>query len=170
MRNIIAVMTSVLAALAVQPLVLFLWAFIPLLLQGAELPWNQVGVMCLMAMLFAAPFIVVLGIPSALLLQRSGRLKWWPLALIGTVAGMIFVAWSGPGSDSGFSSGGNWYGKHVDFVVNGKPTLYGWLSYLQSVVAFGLHGLAGATAFYFSWVHSLGPNNSFKPRPLRGSA
>ena len=170
MRTFLAALVSSLAALAVQPLVLFVWAFIPFLVLGAELPWDQAGLMCLMAVLFAIPFVVLIGIPSALLLQRAGRLKWWPLALIGAAAGAVFAGWSGPGGDAGFSSGGNWYGKPVDFVVNGEPTFYGWLSYLQSVAAFALHGLAGATAFFHSWVCSMGPNNSFKPNPLRGSA
>lgn len=170
MKTLVAALASSLAALAVQPVVLFCWALLPLVVQGAELPWEQVGFMSLMAVTFAVPFVLLLGIPLTLLLQRLGRLKWWPLAIVGLLAGAIFAGWSGPGGDSGFSSGGNWYGKPVDFVVDGEPTLYGWLSYLQSVAGFGLHGLAGATAFYLVWARWMGPNNSFKPKPLRGSA
>jgi hypothetical protein len=170
MRTFLAALVSFLAAVAIQPVVLFCWALIPYLVLGADLPWDQVGLMCLMAAIFSIPFVLLLGVPLTLLLQRSGHLKWWPLALAGAAAGAIFAGWSGPGSDPGFSSGGNWYGKPVDFVVNGEPTFYGWLSYLRSVAAFALHGLAGATAFYLVWVRSMGPNNSFKPNPLRGSA
>jgi len=169
MQKFLAALQSALAAIAIQPLVLFCWALLPLLLQGADLPWHQVGLMCLMAMIFAAPFALFLGIPLALLLQRIDRFKWWPLALVGAVAGAVFVGYSGPGSDPGASYGGNWYGKYVDFVIDGKPTLYGWLQYAQSVLAFALHGFIGASAFYLAWVRQMGPNQSFKrtcgPRP-----
>jgi hypothetical protein len=170
MKTLLAALVSSLAALAVQPVVLFSWALLPPMAQGAELPWDQVGFMLLMAVVFAVPFVVLLGIPLTLLLQRIGYLKWWCLAAVGALAGAIFAGWSGPGGDPGFSSGGNWYGRSVDFVVNGKPTLYGWLSYVQSVAAFAFHGLAGATAFFIVWVRRMGPNNSFKPMPLRDTA
>jgi hypothetical protein len=39
--------------------------------------------------------------------------------------------------------------------------LYGWLSYAQSVVFFGLHGFAGALAFFFVWRRALGSNHPF---------
>ena len=170
MRILLAISASSLAALAVQPFILFLWAFLPLVVQGAELPWDQVGTMSFLVMVFAVPFVLLLGVPLTLLLHRLGRLKWWPLCIAGTLAGAAFAGWSGPGSDLGSSYGGNWYGSHVEFVVNGQPTLYGWLSYLQSVAAFSLHGLAGATVFFLVWRHHLGPDNSSKPNPLRGSA
>lgn len=124
--------------------------------------------MCLMAILYAVPFVLFLGIPLTLVLQRIERLKWWPLGLIGATAGGVFAGSAGPGGGEGFSSGGNWYGKYVDFIIDGDPTIYGWLSYLQSVGAFALHGLVGASAFYLVWVHC--PNNSSKPTPLRGAA
>ena len=36
-------------------------------------------------------------------------------------------------------------------MIDGKTTLYGWLSYAESAAIFGLHGTAGALAFYFTW-------------------
>ncbi|PPU92843.1 hypothetical protein XhyaCFBP1156_20945 [Xanthomonas hyacinthi] len=155
--------------MVVQPLVLFVWVFVPALAQGADLPWDQVGLMSLMAVLFAAPFVLVLGVPLTIFLHRTQRLRLWPLALAGAIAGGIFIGWRGPGYGTGFSSGGNWYGKYVDFVIDGEPTLYGWLSYLQSIAGFALHGLVGATVFYLVWARWMGPNNSFKPKPLSGS-
>ena len=170
MKTFLAILASSAAALAVQPLVLLLWAVFPYILLGAELPWAQVGLMCLIAVLYAVPFVIFLGVPLTLLLHRIGRLKWWPLALVGATAGAVFIGWNGPGGGAGFSSGGNWYGKYVDFIVDGKPTFYGWLSYLQSVASFALHGLAGATAYYLVWVRRMGPNNSPNTAPLRGAA
>jgi hypothetical protein len=170
MRIVVTALLSSLAAIAIQPVVLFCWALLPLVIQGADLPWDQVGLVCLLAVVFAIPFVLLLGVPLTLLLHRIGRLRWRLLAIAGAIAGAIFAGWSGPGGDAGFSSGGNWYGRPVDFVVNGEPTLYGWLSYMQSVAAFALHGLAGATAFFLVWARRMGPNSSLKSMPLRGAA
>jgi hypothetical protein len=92
------------------------------------------------------------------------------LGAVGFIAAALPVAVSGWSDSAGFSSGGNWYGTSVDFVVDGQKTFYGWLSYAQSILSFGLHGLAGALVFLFVWHRWLGPDNSFKPKPLRGSA
>ncbi|MCL1635485.1 hypothetical protein M2650_12720 [Luteimonas sp. SX5] len=170
MRIFLATLFSSFAAVAVQPVVLLSWFFLPALLQGADLSQDVLALTTFMAMFFAVPFVLLLGIPLTLVLYRLGRLKWWPLALAGTIAGGLFVGWRGPGSDKGASSGGNWYGSYRDFVVDGEPTFYGWLSYLQSVTILALHGLIGATVFYFVWVRWMRPNNAFTPSPLRGSA
>jgi len=168
MRTLVAALLSSLAAISIQPIVFFCWALLPPVMQGDELPWNQVGFMCMLVVVFASPFVLLLGVPLTLLLQRMGRLKWRSLAIAGSITGAVFGGWFGPGGDAGFSSGGNWYGRPVDFVVNGEPTFYGWLSYIQSVGAFAIHGLAGATAFFLVWVRCLGPNKGREPVLLRG--
>ena len=170
MKYIKAIAGSSFAALAIQPVVLLFWFVLPLWALGADLPWGQVGLVCFMSVVLALPFVMAIGIPLALLLQKTGQIGWVPMALAGTFAGAAFAGWNLPGGDPGYSSGGNWYGKSVDFIVEGQPTLYGWLNYIQSVVAFGLHGLAGASAFYLVWVRGMGSNNSSKPTPLRDAA
>ena len=132
--------------------------------------WLDLGPISFYSVLFAAPFVLLVGVPLSLILWRIGRFRWWPLAASGALAGALFVGWDIPGGDPGYSSGGNWYGQPVQFVVAGVPTLYGWLSYMQSILAFALHGFVGATTFYVVWASVLRPNNSFKPNPLRGSA
>ena len=163
-------MLSALSAIAIQPLVMLCWFLLPWALAGEAPPWLQVAAFSLYAALFAAPFVLFLGVPLSLALDHFGLLRWWPLAFAGVVSAALLVAWSIPGGDAGYSSGGNWYGKPVDFIVAGKPTLYGWLNYLQTVLVFALHGLVGATVYHWVWVRSMRPNNSFKPKPLRGSA
>lgn len=170
MRTLRALLAGTVAALAVQPLVLFCWLIAPALLLGPSFTLREAAEMCFFTVLFAVPFVVLLGIPLSLLLHRTGIFKWWPLALAGAIAGGIFAGWSGPGSSPGFSSGGNWYGKSVSFIIDGEPTFYGWLNYLQSVATFAIHGFIGASAYYYAWVRSIGPNNSSKPTSLRGAA
>ena len=170
MKLLLTAMVSSIAAMVIQPVVLLLWLVLPTILSGADFPWMDLGPIFFYSVLFAAPFVLLLGVPLSLLLWHIGRFRWWPLAVAGALAGAIFAGWDLPGGDSGYSSGGNWYGQRVDFVVAGVPTLYGWLSYIQSVLAFALHGFVGATAYYKVWASVLRPNNSFKPNPLRSTS
>ena len=170
MRLFLTTVVSSIAAIAVQPLVLVLWLVLPSVLSGAEMPWGDLGPIFFYSTLFATPFVLLLGTPLSLILWRLGRFRWWVLALAGTLAGALFAGWDLPGGDPGYSSGGSWYGQYQDFVIAGEPTVYGWLNYIQSVLAFSFHGLVGASIYYLVWASVLRPNNSFKPKPLRGSA
>ena len=170
MRKFKAILLSSLEAIAVQPLVFIAFFGIQLVAAGDLSSLVDVARYSFFPAVFSVPFVLFVGAPATLALTHYGKLGWWPLALIGSIAAAAPAALSGPGGSPGYSSGGNWHGKHVDFVVNGEPTIYGWLSHLESICFFGLHGLVGATAFYFVWCRSMGPNNSFKPNPLRGSA
>ncbi|RZI70582.1 MAG: hypothetical protein EOP13_20575 [Pseudomonas sp.] len=170
MRKINAIMLSSFGAIAVQPLVFLCWLGIPMLLSGETAALRDAVRYSFLPAVFAVPFVLFIGIPVTLVLVHYGKLRWWPLGMIGFVAAALPIALSGPGGGAGHSSGGNWHGKPVDFIVNGEPSLYGWLNYLESTCFFGLHGLVGATVFYVLWRHTMGPNNSFKPNPLRGSA
>ena len=170
MRLFLTTVVAFIAAVAVQPLVLFLWLAMPSVLSGAEMPWHDLAPISFYSMLFAAPFVLLLGVPLSLILWRLGRFRWWPLALAGALTGALFAGWDLPGGDPGYSSGGSWYGQYQDFIIAGEPTVYGWLNYIQSMLAFALHGLIGASTYYLVWASVLRPNNSFKPKPLRGSA
>lgn len=170
MSKIKAISLATLGAIAVQPAVFLAWLGLPALTVGQVSAFLDAARYSFMPAVFAVLFVLFIGVPAALLLAHYGKLRWWPLASIGFFAAGLPVALSTPGGGPGYSSGGSWYGKHVDFIVNGEPTLYGWLNYIQSVFFFGLHGLAGATVFYIILRRSMGPNNSFKPMPLRGTA
>ena len=103
----------------------------------------------------AAAFVFVVGIPLFLVLKRMGRLGWRSILPAGFLAAAIPFAGIGfplLRDSSGFSYGANWHGTYVQFVENGVYTMYGWLSYLEEVVRFGIHGLAGAAAFHLVWL------------------
>ena len=165
-----AILLATLAAIIVQPFVFFLLFFSPALLAGAHIPLKQLFDIPLFAAVFAVPFVVALGIPAHLLLRRFNRLSWRSLGTFGFIVAALPVAIFGFSDYSGYSSGGNWYGTPVEFVVNGQKTFYGWLSYAQGVLFFGLHGLAGALVFHFVWRRTLGPNISLKRTGLRPAA
>ena len=155
-----AILLAAIAAIVVQPFVFFLLVLSPALLAGARIPLNDLFALPLFAALFAVPFVVVVGIPASLLLRHFKCLSWWSLGAVGFVVASLPIAIYGWSEYAGYSSGGNWYGTPVEFVVKGQKTFYGWLSYAQDVLFFGLHGLAGALAFYFVWRRTFGPTNS----------
>ena len=169
MGKIKASVLSSIAALLVQPLIFLAWMGIPALAAGETVAFFDMARFSPLVAVFAIPFVVIVGVPAALLLSRDRALRWAPLALVGTVAAILPLLAIIPGGGTGDSSGGNWHGQVVDYVVNGKPTLYGWLSYLESLLYFGLPGLIGASVFYAVWRRSMGPNSSFKPNLLRSS-
>ena len=166
-----AILVAAVAAVTIQPIVFLLLFVLPQVVAGGEIPLGEALGVSLFAAPFALPFVLLIGIPAFLVLRRFRRLSWLSLGLIGFFSAGILPTLSQVvfGSCPGCSSGGTWHGRYVDFVVNGEMTLYGWLNHVESSIYFGLHGLAGALAFYFVW-RRLGPNNSFKPKPLRGSA
>ena len=140
------------AALAIQPIVFLIWMGLPYAFASDDFPWNEFPDMARAVTIFALPFLLILGIPVFLVLQRKKWLSALRIGFAGFLIGIPFpliVGW--PRYSPGFSSGGYFYGPNRDFMINGVTTIYGWLSYVQSVVIFGLQGMAGALAFYFTW-------------------
>jgi hypothetical protein len=100
----------------------------------------------------AGAAVLLLGIPAFLLLCRFGRANWTSLAITGFILGALpLAALSRPNTLSGYSAGQTWHGHYVETYINGVPTQYAWLVYAESVLQFGIHGLAGALVFYAVW-------------------
>lgn len=110
--------------------------------------------------------VVVLGIPAYLLMRWRGLVRWWSALLAGFILGAVpvgIVTWpllhARPGSYA--SSNG------VEIMVNGIPTMAGWLQYAAGAAFFGAFGLLAAAAFCA--VHGMGPDKSSEPT-LGGAA
>lgn len=157
-----AILLAAVAAIAIQPFVLFAWFLLPVLITGGHVSPNDLFGIPLFAAVIATPFVFVVGVPAFLLLRRFKCLSWWSLGTIGLIVAALPVAVYGWSEYAGFSSAGNWYGTPVDFVVNGQKTFFGWLDYAQSVVFFGLHGFTGALVFFFVWRRSSGSDSLSK--------
>ena len=152
------------AALAVQPVVFLIWMGLPYAFTSEDFPWNEFPSMARTVTIFASPFLLILGIPVFLAMQRKNWLSALRIGFAGFLIGILFpliIGW--PRYSPGFSSGGYFYGPNRDFVVDGVTTIYGWLAYAQSVVIYGLHGVAGALAFYFTWKWSQGKDAISNP-------
>lgn len=125
-----AIPSAALAAMAIQPFV-FLGLYFPIsLLTGRNLVLDEILVYAGFAALAAVPFVLFAGVPGFLLLRRFNHVSWYWLATIGFVSAAVPVAFVGWSTDDA------------------------WLSYAQSAIYFGIHGLAGATAAFLVWSRS----------------
>lgn len=152
-----AMIKATVAAVLVQPLVFVAWIFLPWLVEGASFTFKDLAEVLALSgyvWLFATCHVLFLGIPLFLILRRIDSATGPFVSATGFIAGAIpnaIYSWPLWGNSSGFSSGGTWHGKFVRFVIDGEVTIYGWFSYVESVLMFGVHGLVGAMIFYWVW-------------------
>jgi membrane protease YdiL (CAAX protease family) len=138
-----------LAAVAVQPL-MFLARIAPDLIASAQATYG-VGFFLLAVGVVAAAVVPILGIPAFLVLRRFRRDSWSTRAPTGLILGALPTAFAWPRHLEGYSAGSNWHGKYVQTYVDGAPTECAWLSFVENLIFFGLHGLVGALVFYGVW-------------------
>jgi hypothetical protein len=140
------ILLAALAAIAVQPLVFLGWLALPALLMGETAPVMEMAVFSLFAAVFAIPFVLVIGIPSALLLRHHPHRGWW-LAAIGFIAAALPLAATAPWGE--WISGSGW----------DQPVV---MHQLASMLTLGAHGLVGAIAFHWRW-RALTPSSHAPP-------
>jgi len=129
--------------------------------------WVRTRGFVVICLVIAVAHVIVLGIPAYLVLRWRNAVSWWSTLLCGFTLGVVpagVFLWPLRYADLESSSTVN----GVQTMVDGVPTAAGWLQYLGGVSFFGACGVVGAAAFLA--VRRMGPKNSFKPNPLRGSA
>lgn len=141
-------------AILIQPPLFLLWM---ILVKGVAvtLGAGELALASLLVVMVATPFVVVLGLPAFLVLRRLGRSRIAETAAAGLVlaiAPLAILNWPARRYGATFSANGNWHGHHVDFFINGEPTLYGWLQFAGGLLQFGVHGLVGALVFRAIWL------------------
>ena len=162
-----AMIKAAVAAVLVQPLVFVVWIFLPGVVEGAHFSFaDLVEALSLSRYVWvvATGFVLFLGIPLFLILRRMGKATLPFVSASGFAAGAIpnaIFSWPLRSSWKGFSSGGNWHGKYVEFIIDGHYTIYGWFRYLESILMFGVHGLVAAMVFYWVWRKFHEPNQGF---------
>ena len=100
----------------------------------------------LLAGMFASAHALLLGLPTAFVLTRLRLFHPITASVTGAGVGLLPLA---------------------VFTFLSPPDY--WQEPLLMYTSFGLLGGVGGLVFYFTYI-ALSPNNSFKPRPLRGSA
>jgi hypothetical protein len=99
-------------------------------------------------------YVLVLGVPAFLLLRWRNAIRWWSVPSAGFVLACLPVAidlWPSHEPDLQTTSS-HWDGeKMVETMVNGAPTLAGWLSFAKTVLLFGAFGAVAGLAFWLVW-------------------
>ena len=128
--------------------------------------WIRTRGFLVICLAIAATHVVALGLPAYLLLRWRKAVRWWSILLCGFILGALPIAvLSWPLRFADLKSSASVDG--VQTMVNGVPTMAGWLQYVSGISFFGACGVAGAAAFWLVW--RMSPNNSFKPNPLRST-
>lgn len=107
--------------------------------------WVRTKNIFIIVLIITAVFVVILGLPTYFVLRQIKRVSWRSTVVSGfliaaTPVALFLWPYDSPGSSA--SSNG------VDTMVNGVPTLAGWLDYLQAVLFFGVFGLVSAFVFW----------------------
>ena len=144
------ILAASIAAVLIQPVV-FMARLSPAYFESPQ-GFSGLGFILMYVLAVATAAVVILGIPAFLLLMKCQRANWRSVAATGFALAMLpSVVLSWPRRLTGYSSGVNWHGKYVDIYINGEPTKYAWLTFGESTLYFGIHGLVGALAFYMVW-------------------
>ncbi|MUH73202.1 hypothetical protein [Psychrosphaera haliotis] len=97
----------------------------------------------------SAGFVVFLGLPTYFLLRKLNSVNWWATLISGFVLGAIPMAiftWPLRYPEMKTSASVN----GVKTMIDGVPTLDGWLQFLQGVSFLGVCGMVGALAFWLA--------------------
>jgi hypothetical protein len=109
----------------------------------------------------AAAHAVIIGLPIYILIKNYMAFTYKVAALSGFFVGFIPIAiFTWPLKYAGSNSSASHNG--VQTLVNGVPTMAGWLSYLQGAVIFGLLGLVSALVYNYFLSVQEHPNKPFK--------
>ncbi|MBY6213258.1 hypothetical protein KUV95_17050 [Microbulbifer agarilyticus] len=117
--------------------------------------WVRTKNFAVICVVISAGFVFGLGLPAYFILQKLKRVK-----LVYTLSSGFFLAaipvalftWPIRSPGSSASSNG------VQLVINGVPTMAGWLQYLQGILFFGIFGLLAALVFWL-----VAPNKQLQP-------
>lgn len=126
-QKILRIGGGVVAAVAVQPLILLAW-IVPAF-AGSPQSKNGIGFVLAVVLIAATVAVLLLGVPTFLLLRKLRRDSWAWLAISGALLGALPCALFWPGRLGGDT----------------------WLNYAKSTLYFASHGMAGALAFYAAW-------------------
>jgi len=147
-NSVVRLLIALVAASVAVPAALaaYLVVTVPGRLDGLQVVLAIAWLVCLL-------HLVVLGVPAFVLLNRRGVLRWTTICSSGFLGGALPVGLIGyPSPSSGYSSGGTWHGKYVEFYRNGEPTQYAWFSHLENSLLWGAFGVVAAVVLWHVWL------------------
>ena len=120
-----------------------------------------VGMLVLMV---AAAHVLLLGVPVFAFLYWRNWVRWWSLTAFGFVVGCIpagIIFWPPRYERRQYAS--SWQEDGVWTMIDGMPTLAGWLEFGKRLAWFGALGAVGALAFWFTRRRLMRSSKSLDP-------
>jgi len=117
----------------------------------------------MLVLIVAAAHVLLLGVPAFALLYWRNCVRWWSLTALGFVVGCIpagILFWPPRYEKRTYAS--SWQEDGVWKMIDGLPTLAGWLKYGKGLVWFGVLGAIGALAFWFTRMRLTRTNKSLE--------
>ncbi|WP_237055153.1 hypothetical protein [Microbulbifer sediminum] len=94
-------------------------------------------------------FVLLLGLPAYFVLRKFRLVRWWSTLGAGfCLAAMPMAVLTWPLKYSELKTSASVNG--VQTMMDGVPTLAGWLQFTQGVLFLGVCGLVGALAFWLA--------------------
>jgi len=148
MKLLAASLASILTVLLLNLIIVL----IPIFIAGAPIYWNQILFLGYWVLVVAAIIVILIGIPTYLLLNRRGKATNINLAIVGFIIPVVtFTVINVSFGPSGRRSAGHTYhGTYRAMVVEGERTIWGWLSFLEQGIIFGICGAIAAAIFGFT--------------------
>ena len=104
--------------------------------------------MFLLAFIISAIHALVLGFPLYLLVKKYFNFTYFFAGIIGFIVGALPLAvFTWPLRYAGTRSSSSFNG--VQHMIEGVPTMAGWLSYIQGFMVFGCLGILGAITYNY---------------------
>jgi hypothetical protein len=122
--------------------------------QLKHLPAEYIRTVVAFALESALAHAVLLGGPLFLGLHRLRWVRWWACILCGFVIGAVpkgIQSWPWKQATSHVSVSVLRGGKMVQTLVDGVPTLAGWLDYASTVLIYAALGALGGLVFWLIW-------------------
>jgi hypothetical protein len=154
LRTLVVFITALLGAAVVSTVLFTALTAVPALWMQPAPAWVSIVHLGLFAFAVTVAHVVILGAPVFAILGRMRWIRWWSATLVGFVLGCVPTAiWSWPLKGSGPGTSVSVVeGKHlVQIMVNGVPTLAGWLRYARGVGEAGLCGAVAGLVFWYMW-------------------
>ncbi len=111
---------------------------------------NKVVFFAFWAISVTSVIVLIFGIPVYLILDKNNKASLANLGIAGFIIPVIILLvldfWSSS-SNGSYSSGQNYHGTFREMIVENERTFWGWVSFTEQLITFGLYGLFGAIVF-----------------------
>jgi hypothetical protein len=109
--------------------------------------WVRTRNFAIICFIVSAGFVFLLGLPTYFVLRKFRLVRRWPTLLAGfSLAAIPMAIFTWPFKHLATKTSASVNG--VQTMIDGVPTLVGWLQFVQGVMFLGVLGLLSAWAFW----------------------